>query len=107
MILPPLAEDRAVTALFAPVSNTLVHEQALSVQLVFQPAVLTHTYRPPSSQTLLRCWSWMTGVTNRALGSQPGLGVSPSMAACAKQVGLTKSANECPPSAGGNIVLWR
>ena len=75
------------------------------VQLVFQPAVLTHTYWPPSSQMLAFCWSGTTGVTNRAPGSQSGLGPpeSPVMT-WASQVGLTKSANECPPLVEEYIV---
>src|SRR5579862_2465929 len=97
MMLPAPAEDRAVTAWPAPRLYTGVQEQALSVQLVCQPDVVTQTYWPPMSQTFLFCWSGTSGVTNRAAGSQSDLGVSPTVA-CATQVGETSSANEWPPS---------
>src|SRR6266568_1285148 len=87
---PPFADESAVTAWPEPVSNTFCHEeQSVSVQLVFQPSLLTQTNRPPISQTFAFCWSWMSGVTNLAAGSQPGLGVSPSVS-WPTHVGLTK-----------------
>src|SRR5229473_6304451 len=99
MIAPPLADESAVTALPDPVSYTFDHEQAEFVQLVFHPSAVTQTYLPPMSHTFLFCWSWIIGVTNRALGSQSGRGppLNPVIA-CDTQVGLTKSANEWPPS---------
>src|SRR5215469_1488670 len=103
MILPPPADDNAGTAWPAPVANTGVQEQAVSVHAVFQPAELTQTDSPPSSHTFVFCWSGTIGVTNRAAGSQPGRWLIPVMD-CAAQVGLTKSLNECPPSTEEYIV---
>src|SRR5215469_8854490 len=103
MVLPLFAEDSAVTAWPAPVLNTGVHEQAASVQLVFQPAVVTHTYWPPVAHTFAFCWSCTSGVTNLAAGSQSGLGLTPTVA-WPTQVGLTVSKNECPPSVEEYIV---
>src|SRR5579863_227006 len=98
MMLPPPAEDRAVTAWPAPVSYTFRQEQAAWVQAVFHPSELTQTNSPPISQTFLFCKSGTRGVTNRAAGSQSGLGppASPVMP-WASQVGEMKSLNECPP----------
>src|SRR5215469_4192949 len=103
MMPPLLADDSAVTALPPPVSNTDVQEQAVLVHAVFHPSVDTQTSSPPISQVLAFCWSWVIGVQNLAFGSQSDLGPpgSPVML-WAAQVGLTKSANECPPS----VVLY-
>src|SRR5271166_2335063 len=103
MTLPLFADDSAVTALPVPVLYTGVHEQAVSVQLVFQPSVVTHTYWPPVTHTSGFCWSGTSGVTNRAFGSQSDLGVTPT-SAWPTQVGLTKSAKQCPPSVEEYIV---
>ena len=80
MVRPPPAEDSAVTAWPAPVSNTGLQEHDVSVQLVFQPALVTHTSCPPVSHTFLFCWSIVSGVTNRAFGSQSARGVTPTVA---------------------------
>src|ERR1700757_4291890 len=97
MIWPLSADDSAVTALPAPVSNTGVQSQAESVHDVPQPFVVTQTSSPPVTHVVGTCWSWTMGVTNRAFGSQSGRGVSPTVA-CPTHVGLRKELNVCPPS---------
>src|SRR5579862_7828859 len=98
MMPPPFAEDRAVIALPAPVSYTLCHEHAVFVQAVFQPSEVTHTSSPPVSQTFLFCWSMVSGVTNRAAGSQSARGPPERpVIDWAAHVGLMKSLNAWPP----------
>ena len=95
MMPPPLADDSAVTALPAPVSYTFFHEHAVLVQAVFQPSEVTQTSSPPVIQTFLFCWSMVSGVTNRAAGSQPGRGPPGSpVIDWAAHVGLMKSLKE-------------
>jgi hypothetical protein len=97
MTLPLPVEDSAVTELPAPRSYTFCQEQVLSVQTVFQPAVLTQTSSPPMTQTSAFCWSCISGVQNRAPGSQSDRRAIPT-AAWPLQVGVRKSAKVCPPS---------
>src|SRR5579859_2105799 len=97
MTWPLPVEDSAVTELPAPRSYSFCQEHVVSVQVVFQPAVLTHTSWPPMTHTFTFCWSGMSGVRKRGSGSQSGRGVTPTVAWPA-QVGDRKSANEWPPS---------
>src|SRR5690242_17011170 len=100
MIWPPLADESAVTALPLPVSNTFCHVHgsvSLGPQVVFQPAVETHTCLPPMTHVFASCWSWISGVTNRAEESQPVRPFSPNRFS-ASHLGLTKFVKVCPPS---------
>ena len=69
----------------------------MSVQAVFHPSMLTQTNSPPISHTFVFCRSGTRGVTNRAAGSQSGLGVTP-VVAWPTQVGEMKSLKVWPPS---------